>query len=290
MDAVDDVKREIDHEYISTLITEYFSSKIFDVVSDLLYKKTDEEAIEPENESENDEPNAAGFFADQYEDYSEQEEDRPRNIHEQQRLKREKDRQTAERKQWEFPNKIGSYQKYVVPALEFSKFISIHIFGLDEAFYKESQTMKVNLLRMIRCKEFSEEVQKGIEPSLILVVPDVICDFCQKCTDLDICRDYKLNQEFENEEEADNWNCKSCDMQLNKQLIQARLLDMVNKRLISYQMQDLKCKQCKMVKNSVVSKYCECTGAFLQTIGNLPPEKLRNQNLLNHMTDIKLFM
>lgn len=45
-----------------------------------------------------------------------------------------------------------------------------------------------------------------------------------------------------------------------------------------------------MVKNSIVSKYCECTGAYVQTIGNQQPEKLRNQNLLNQMTDVKLFM
>jgi DNA polymerase epsilon subunit 1 len=81
-------------------------------------------------------------------------------------------------KRWEFPNRIGSYHKYVVPALEFSKFISVHIFGLEDAFHSEAHTLKMNLLRMIRCKEFSEEVQGGIEPSLILVVPDVICENC----------------------------------------------------------------------------------------------------------------
>lgn len=153
--------------------------------------------------------------------------------------------------------------------------------------------MKVNLLRMIHCKEFSEEAQGGVEPSLILVIPDVICDSCQKCTDLDICRDPVLNLESENQnqdEEAARWQCKACGAGLNKLNIERRLLDLTNRRLISYQMQDLKCKQCSMVKNSVVSRYCECTGAYLQTIGNQQPEKLKNQNLLNQMTDIKLFM
>jgi hypothetical protein len=31
-----------------------------------------------------------------------------------------------------------------------------------------------------------------------------------------------------------------------------------------------------MVKNSIVSKYCDCTGAYQQTIGNEQPDKLRN--------------
>ena len=73
-------------------------------------------------------------------------------------------------------------------------------------------------------------------------------------------------------------------------MIESRLLDFVNKRLIAYQMQDLVCKQCKMVKNTIVSHNCECTGVYLQTAGHMEPEKLRNPNLLNQMTDIKLFM
>jgi hypothetical protein len=34
MDTVDDVKKEIDHEYVSKLITHYFSQKLFREVSD----------------------------------------------------------------------------------------------------------------------------------------------------------------------------------------------------------------------------------------------------------------
>ena len=84
--------------------------------------------------------------------------------------------------------------------------------------------------------------------------------------------------------------CGTCDHELNKFTIERRLLDLANRRLVSYQLQDLKCKQCKMVRNSCVAKYCECTGAYLQTIGHIEPEKLKNQNLLNQMTDIKIFM
>jgi len=86
------------------------------------------------------------------------------------------------------------------------------------------------------------------------------------------------------------WQCSFCEEELNRHKIERSLIELVNRRLISYQMQDLICKQCKMVRNSIVSKYCECTGAFLQTSGNQNPEKLRNRNLVNHMTDIKLFM
>jgi len=45
-----------------------------------------------------------------------------------------------------------------------------------------------------------------------------------------------------------------------------------------------------MVKNALVSRYCDCTGLYTQTQGNQAPEKLRNPNLLNNMTDIRLFL
>jgi len=182
-------------------------------------------------------------------------------------------------------------------ALEFSKFITTHIFGLDGAFQQEAHQVKSNLLRMIHCKEFAQEAQEGLEPSLILVIPDVICEHCQKCSDLDICRDPALNEEIVVDENAlgentvrGNWACSVCDNELNKMNIERKLLDLVTRRLISYQLQDLKCKACGMVKNSVVSKHCDCTGEFVQTNGHMKPETLKNQNLLNQMTDINLFM
>lgn len=291
MDAVEDIKKEADHDFISDLITKFMSPKIFDIVQDFLMKKSEEEQLDY---SDNDE--AEDDYQDLLEEYDE---DDPNNLgagdgnhHVEARKRRERERILKERKRWEFPQRIGSYQRYVMPALEFSKFITEHAFGLDEAFYQEAHNLKSNLLRMIRVKEFSEEVQKGVEPSLILVVPDVICKECQSCYDLDICRDPGLNALKEDTDgvQAGNWECKFCFLDLSKEMIESRLLDFVNKRLIAYQMQDLVCKQCKMVKNTIVSQNCDCTGVYLQTAGHMEPEKLRNPNLLNQMTDIKLFM
>jgi len=49
-----------------------------------------------------------------------------------------------------------------------------------------------NLMRVIQVKEFSEDATKNKEPSLILVLPDVICDSCLQCQNVDICRDNNL--------------------------------------------------------------------------------------------------
>lgn len=203
------------------------------------------------------------------------------------RKRRQREREQREKRRWEFPERIGSHCNYVSPALEFAKLITNHVFGLDEAFYDEARMVKSNLLRMIHCKEFSKEATEGLEPSLVLVVPDVTCESCLSCFDLDICRDPSLNATVNSAHELGNssgqapWLCHRCDAKMSKDEIERRLLELVNRRLVSYQMQDLSCLNCRMVKNSLVSAYCECTGAYKQTQGNVAPEKLKSPNLLN---------
>ena len=79
-----------------------------------------------------------------------------------------------------------------------------HVFGVDEAFQTEANVLLRNLLTWIHQKEFSKEVTEGIEPSLILVVPDVICEVCQAVFDLDICRNSML------QEAKEEWPCENC--------------------------------------------------------------------------------
>lgn len=94
---------------------------------------------------------------------------------------------------WEFPQHVSSYQEYTNPALEYSKMVCEHIFGLDSAFQHVTQNLKRNLLRLIHVKEFSDEATRYLEPSLVLVLPDIICPSCLKCQDVDICREHDLN-------------------------------------------------------------------------------------------------
>ena len=156
-----------------------------------------------------------------------------------------------------------------------------HVFGLDPAFQQQANVLFRNCLTILRFKEFSQDVQSGKEPSLTLVIPDVICSNCQTIIDLDICRSQQIYTDPVNEVAAPVWRCGSCEEALNKDQIERRLLEILNKRMINYQLQDLKCKSCKMISNSIVKRYCECTGKLNQTVGFELPEKLLNQNLLN---------
>jgi len=41
MDTVDDIKKERDHDYIASLITDYFSQKLFPLVNEFLTRRED---------------------------------------------------------------------------------------------------------------------------------------------------------------------------------------------------------------------------------------------------------
>ena len=94
------------------------------------------------------------------------------------RRQRQKERKQQELRKWEFPSRIGSYNSYTSPALEFAKQVCANVFGLDEAFSSEATILKKNLLKLINEKEFAPHVVTGVEPSLVLVLPDIICEVC----------------------------------------------------------------------------------------------------------------
>ena len=71
------------------------------------------------------------------------------------RKQREKEKKIKELRKWDFPSRIGSYNNYNIPALEFVKLICNHIFGLDEAFSHEANSLQKNLLKIVHVKEFS---------------------------------------------------------------------------------------------------------------------------------------
>jgi DNA polymerase epsilon subunit 1 len=90
--------------------------------------------------------------------------------------------------------------------LEFIKF-TCEVLGLDSSLKPSALILKRNLLRMIKVREFSEEAQFK-NPSLILAIPDVICEFCMNIKDLDLARDSNISQ--------GNWNCEMCNHNYNK--------------------------------------------------------------------------
>ena len=128
MDAVDDIKKEPDHDYVSKLIITYFSQKLFCAVSDFMMKKSKEEIYRDEVESDDPEDDGEADeleYQDMQEDYYDDDpndlqgdergkyggkrrpnnpnDDKQQNMYVIARRNREKARKLKELKKWEFP-------------------------------------------------------------------------------------------------------------------------------------------------------------------------------------------
>lgn len=95
------------------------------------------------------------------------------------------------------------------PALELSKMLC-HLIGLEEQLLPHLSRLRRNLFKLLGVREFASEAQFE-SPSLQFVLPDVVCDFCGHCRDLDFYR----NPE---------WACENCDVPYDRDAIECRLV------------------------------------------------------------------
>jgi len=146
----------------------------------------------------------------------------------------------------EFPILPGSYLTLNNPALEFIKTVT-HVLSLEEIIDSEVKILRKGLLRIINIGEFAEE-SKFKNPCLSFVLNDVICGYCNFCVDMDILRDPNLMNE--------KWNCIQCGHEYDKSQIEGRLVEILQKKTLNYQLQDLICEKCKQVKDSNCVNSC----------------------------------
>ncbi|KAI8837763.1 hypothetical protein BJ741DRAFT_603225 [Chytriomyces cf. hyalinus JEL632] len=65
---------------------------------------------------------------------------------------------------------------------------------------------------------------------------------------------------------AREWLCSACGTEYDRTSIEQKLIDLVSKRLMLWQLQDLKCKLCKNIRARNVDLQCECSGAYTTTL------------------------
>ena len=69
----------------------------------------------------------------------------------------------------------------------------------------------------------------------------------------------------------------------DKSLIESTLVEIANRRSVSYQVQDLKCVSCGRVKSSNTMPYCACSGKFIGThsIADFNKQYARSRSLFD---------
>ncbi|KAF5297091.1 hypothetical protein FQA39_LY02671 [Lamprigera yunnana] len=138
------------------------------------------------------------------------------------------------------------------PALDFVNSIC-HVLGLDVAVQEEVYNLKCNLLRLIGIGEFSE---KAIfkDQTISYVVPQLICKACNHCRDLDLARDPHRSDVA--------WLCPLCNSEYSNDEIEAILLDIIGKKILAFNLQDMQCKKCAQIKMENLIPRCKCAGEF----------------------------
>ncbi len=74
---------------------------------------------------------------------------------------------------------------------------------------------------------------------------------------MDLLRDHYYAQ-------VSKWTCKFCRHPHAKRMIEAKLVESLQKKSLNFQIQDLVCEKCKLVKADNMSDICaNCSGKFV---------------------------
>ena len=277
-----DKANEIINEFKSFLIRDYISSKMFNILPNIMLKRKDyedEDLLENENyeniENDNNNDNQVPIFTrdDFQSDYYSSDEDLMEDGFEDEIDEKDKQIDTKNYKQvinknstlkkkskysiWEYPIKLGSKNYIERPnlAIEYINYVC-EILSLDKNISSNVIILKGNCLKLIQAEEYSKETYFK-EPCKTFIIHNIICEVCSNNCDLDLCRDINiLNQ---------NWNCEKCNYPFDKKMIEYLIIKKVQNMIDFYFNQDIECIKCKNQKNEPLFSYCNCGGNFQKT-------------------------
>jgi DNA polymerase epsilon subunit 1 len=169
---------------------------------------------------------------------------------------------------YDFPQLPGSHLKLQNPVLQLVKSI-MQVLSLDRAISLEARMLRKDLLNLFDIREFSAQATFA-NPSAALTVRGVICDECTASRDLDLCRDASLlpSAPLTNSETAappPKWKCENCTSPYDLLRIEEQLVSEVQKVVLEWCTQDLKCGKCKRLRSNEFMEHCACAGEWVGT-------------------------
>lgn len=142
------------------------------------------------------------------------------------------------------------------PALEFIKAVC-KVLAVNKDIDEELTSLRRNMLHLVGIGDFSDKAVWK-EPQKSYVLSEVICTSCNQCRDLDLRKDsHRAIRDG-----AMIWTCAQCNQAYNTVDIEMRLLEVVERKMMSYTLQDLRCGRCKQIKRENLAEFCQCAGNF----------------------------
>ncbi|XP_055613279.1 DNA polymerase epsilon catalytic subunit 1 [Uranotaenia lowii] len=142
------------------------------------------------------------------------------------------------------------------PALEFIKAVC-KVLMVNKETEEELTTLRRNMLLLVGVGDFSDKAVWK-DPLKSYVLNEVICKACNHCRDLDLCKDNHRALK----DGHPVWLCAQCNVDYENVDIEMRFLDVVQRKVMSYVLQDLRCGRCKQIKRENLAQFCNCAGSF----------------------------
>jgi DNA polymerase epsilon subunit 1 len=188
-----------------------------------------------------------------------------------------------------FPDLPGSLTKPDNPILQLVKSL-MQVFSLDRKTNLSVRQLRKTLLTYFEIAEFSPAAA-FVNPSSSLIVKDVVCEECSAVRDLDLCRDPDVLPEpdyaVDNQSAAaalPKWACLRCNSEINRLIIEERLVTQVQRMLTAWATQDLKCAKCKRVRVNDFMEHCACAGEWIGT-GVSKEDLVKNMQVMESAAD-----
>ena len=159
------------------------------------------------------------------------------------------------------------------PVLQLVKSL-MHVFSLDKTLSLETRLLRKELLSFFEVKEFSPQARFQ-NPSSTLLLQQLICENCTVARDLDLCRDDDVIPSSsdgasggnDNNTQVRAWNCSTCGHEHNRLRIEESLIGRVQRALVEWETQDLKCAKCRKIRVNEFMEHCGCGGEWAGSVG-----------------------
>ncbi|OCL01676.1 DNA polymeras-like protein epsilon [Glonium stellatum] len=169
-----------------------------------------------------------------------------------------------------FPLLPGSHLPLTNPVLQLVKSLT-QVLSLDKTITLEARLLRKELLALFDVREFSAEAT-FINPSASLCIRGLVCDECTAVRDLDLCRVAELLPPPAPPSESANpspplpkWKCEDCQTAYDRLRIEERLVADVQKMVVEWCTQDLKCVKCSRLRTNEFMEHCACAGEWIST-------------------------
>ncbi|XP_012159069.1 DNA polymerase epsilon catalytic subunit A [Ceratitis capitata] len=146
------------------------------------------------------------------------------------------------------------------PGLDLTRAI-VKALSVDKGLADDINELRRNMLRLVGIGEFSD-LAEWKDPSDTYTIAEVICKACNHCRDLDLCKDKHRAMK----DGIPVWLCAQCFVAYENEEIEMRIIDVVQRKVMSYVLQDLRCARCNEIKRENLAQFCPCAGEYVPLI------------------------